>query len=133
MIVLVVALGLGGAAAGAKKKHHKKRGWRTTVTLTQTSNTRFTGQVSSKLGACIGKRVVTLFYTDPSTLQTQPLSVQRTGGKGKYAVDLTKPAFTGSYYAKVDKRKVRAQKAKQTCKAGQSRAIAVQGELPAPG
>jgi hypothetical protein len=132
LVVLAVALGLGGAAAGAKKKHQRKRGWRTTVSLTHASSTQFSGQVGSKLGACVGKRVVTLYYTDPNTLQAQPLSVQRTGGKGKYEMDLTKPAFTGSYYATVDQRKVRAQGAKQTCKAAQSRGIAVQGEPVAP-
>jgi hypothetical protein len=132
LVVFAVALGLGGAAAGAKKKHQRKRGWRTTASLTQTSSTQFTGQVGSKLGACVGKRVVTLFYTDPNTLQTQPLSVRRTGGKGKFQVDLPKPAFTGSYYAAVDQRKVRAHKAKQTCKAGQSRGFAVQGQPLAP-
>ena len=130
--MLVVALGLGTVAAGAKKKHHRNRGSRTTVSLTQTSTTQFTGRVGSKLGACVGKRVVTLYYTDPNTLQAQPLSVQRTGGKGKFKMDLTKPAFTGSYYATVDQRKVRAHKAKQTCKASQSHALAVQGQPVAP-
>jgi hypothetical protein len=132
LIVLVLALGVGGASAGAKKKHHRKRGWRTTVTLRQSSSTQFTGKVGSKLGACKGMRVVTLYYTDPNTLQTQPLSVHRTGGKGRYEVDLTKPAFTGSYYVTVDKRKVRARGAKQTCKANQSQALPVQGSPPAP-
>ena len=129
--VLVVMLGLGGAAL-AKKKHVRKRGWPTTVTLTQVSSTQFKGQVSSKLGACVPKRVVTLYYTDPVTLQTQPLSVQRTGGKGKYQVNLPKPAFTGSYYAAVAKRKVRARGTKQTCKATQSHTLAVQGASPLP-
>ena len=131
MTVLVVALGLGGAAL-AKKKHVRKRGWRTTVTLTQVSSTQFAGQVSSKLGSCVPKRVVTLYYTDPATLQTQPLSVQRTGGKGKFRVNLPRPAFTGSYYAAVAKRKVRARGAKQTCKASQSHALSVQGTPPLP-
>ncbi len=132
LIVLVLVLGTGGASAGAKKKHQRKRGWRTTVTVTQTSSTQFTGTVGSKLGACKGMRVVTLYYTDPNTLQTQPLSVHRTGGKGSYQVDLTKPAFSGSYYATVEKRKVRARGAKQTCKANQSPALPVQGTPPAP-
>jgi hypothetical protein len=130
--VLVLAFAVAGGAADAKKKHKRKRGWRTTVTLAQGSNTQFTGRVSSKLGACVSKRVVTLYYTDPNTLQTQPLSVQRSGGKGKFQVDLPKPAFTGSYHVGVDKRKVRSQKSKQTCKAGQSRSIAVQGQPLAP-
>ena len=130
--MFVIALGMATGAADAKKKHERKRGWRTTASLTQVSSTRFTGRVGSKLGGCIGKRVVTLYYTDPNTLQTQPLSVHRTGGKGKFQVDLTKPAFTGSYYAAASQRKVRAQKAKQTCKAGQSHALAVQGQPLAP-
>ena len=131
--MLVIALGMATGAADAKKKHQRKRGWRTTASLTQASSTRFIGQVTSKLGACIGNRVVTLHYTDPNTLQTQPLSVQRTGGKGKFQIDLTKPAFTGSYHVAVGQRKVRAQGAKQTCKASQSHALAVQGEPLAPG
>ncbi len=132
LIVLVLVLGAGGAGAGAKKKHHRKRSWHTTVTVTQSSSNQFTGKVASKLGACKGMRVVTLYYTDPNTLQTQPLSVHRSGGKGSYEVDLTKPAFTGSYYVTVDKRKVRARGAKQTCKANQSTALPVQGAPPAP-
>jgi hypothetical protein len=131
-LVLAIVLALTSGAADAKKKHHGKRGWRTTVTLNQVSNTQFKGKVASKLGACVGKRVVTLYYTDPNTLQSQPLSVQRTGGKGKYQLNLAKPAFTGGYYVTVDKRKVRAHGAKQTCKASQSRSLAVQGEPPIP-
>lgn len=125
-LVLVIVLAVAGGA-DAKKKHHRKHGWRTTATLTQPSSTQFAGKVGSKLKACVAKRVVTLYYTDPNTLQTQPLSVQRTGGKGKFQIDLPKPAFTGSYYVAVDKRKVRAQGQKQTCKAGQSKSLAVQG------
>ncbi|MFI5026687.1 MAG: hypothetical protein ACHQCI_08070 [Solirubrobacterales bacterium] len=132
-LVLVIALGMATVAADAKTKHHGKRGWHTSSSLSQNSSTRFTGKVSSKLGKCIAKRVVTLYYTDPSTLQTQPLSVHRTGGKGKFQIDLVKPAFTGSYYAAVAQRKVRAHGAKQTCKAGQSRTLAVQGQPLAPG
>ena len=132
LTVFFVALGLGGAVAGAKKKHKHKRNWRTSVTLTQSSTTQFTGEVSSKLGACAGNRVVTLYYTDPATLQSLPLSVRRTGGKGKFEVDLVKPAFTGAYYVIVDQRKVRAQGAKQTCKPAQSRSLAVQGQPVAP-
>jgi hypothetical protein len=131
-LVLVIALGLASGAANARKKHKHKRGTRTTVSLSQASNTQFSGQVGSKLGACIGKRVVTLVYTDPNTLQAQPLSVQRTGGKGKFQVVLPKPAYTGSYYVTVDQRKVRAQGAKQTCKSAQSHAIPVQGQPVAP-
>ncbi len=129
MLAVAVAAGV----AGARKKHQGKRGWSTTASLTQASSTRFSGRVSSTLGACVAKRVVTLYYTDPSTLQTQPLSVHRTGGKGKFQIDLAKPAFTGSYYAGVSQRKVRARGAKQTCKAGQSHALAVQGQPLAPG
>ena len=130
MLVIALTFAVGGAA-GAAKKQHKKRGNRTTVSLTQASSTRFTGTVGSRLGACVGMRAVTLYYTDPNTLQTQPLSVQRTGGKGKYEVDLPRAAFTGSYHVTVDQRKVQAKGSKETCKAAQSRSIAVVGQPPA--
>jgi hypothetical protein len=125
LTVLVVAAGIGGAAAGAKK--HKKKGkqWATKVTLAHPSNSQFTGAVSSKLSACRTSRVVILFYTDPNTQQTSPLSVQRTNGKGKYTVNLTKPTFAGEYQVGVEQRKVRAQKKKQTCKSATSPAIQV--------
>ena len=129
MLVIALALALGGPDAGAKKGP-RKRGYRTTVTLVQASSTRFTGTVGSKLGACVGRRLVRLYYTDPITLQTHPLWAQRTGGKGKFEVDLPQPASTGSYHANVDQRTVRAKGAKQNCKAAQGRSIAVVG-LPA--
>jgi hypothetical protein len=127
LTVLVVALGLGGASAGAKKKHKKKgTAWASKVTLTHPASNQFSGAVSSKLGACEGSRVVILFYTDPNNGQTSPLSVQRTDGKGKYLVVLTKDAFPGTYQAEVYQRKIRAMKAPQTCKAAQTPAVVVQ-------
>jgi hypothetical protein len=117
LLILVLALALGTPLAGAKKKHKKKgKSWASTVTLSHTAATQFTGVVGSKLAACRDSRVVTLYYTDPNTGQTQPLSVQRTDGKGGYQVDLTTPAYAGSYMVIVDKRKIRAMKAPQTCK-----------------
>lgn len=127
LTVLVVALGLGGAAAGAKKKHKKKgQSWASQVTLGHPATTQFSGAVGSKLDACRSSRVVTLFYTDPNTGQTSPLSVQRTDGKAKYQVVLTKDAFAGSYRVEVAERRIRAHKAPQTCKAAESPAITVQ-------
>src|SRR5882757_8440942 len=121
LTVLVVALGLGGAAAGAKKKHKKKgTAWDSHVTLTHPQTNQFAGEVSSKLGACEASRVVTLFYTDPNTGQTSPLSVQRTDGNGKYQVVLPRDAFFGSYQVQVALRKIRARKAPQTCKGAES-------------
>jgi hypothetical protein len=125
LTVLVVALGLGGGAAGAKKKK-KRTGWASHVTLTHPLANQFKGTVTSKLGACRGARVVTLYYTDPNTGLTSPLSVQRTAGKGGYQVLLAKDAFSGTYHVQVAKRKIRARKAKQTCKAAESPSIVVQ-------
>jgi hypothetical protein len=128
LIVLVVALGLGGASAGAKHKHkHKKKGkpWASQVTLAKSSSTQFNGVVTSKLQACRGSRVVTLFYTDPNTGQISPLSVQRTDGNGRYAVTLSTPAYPGTYHAQVAQRKVRALKKKQTCKEAASATVPV--------
>lgn|SRR5215207_4615643 len=124
LTVLVVALGLGGGAAGAKKK--KRTGWASHVTLTHPLANQFKGVVSSKLGGCEGSRVVTLFYTDPDTGLTSLLSVQRTDGKGGYQVVLTKDGFFGTYQVQVAQRKIRARKAKQTCKAAESPSIVVQ-------
>jgi hypothetical protein len=116
LTVLVVALGLGGAAAGAKKKHKRiGKSWASQVTLTTPTSTEFDGVVSSKLPACRGSRVVTVFYTDPNTSQTSPLSVQRTNNHGRYQVTLPTPAYPGTYQAEVAQRKIRALKAKQTC------------------
>jgi hypothetical protein len=126
VIVLVVALGLGGAAAGAKKKHKKKgRPWDSQITLTHPFTSQFAGHVSSKLGACEGSRVVTVFYTDPQNGLTSPLSVQRTDGKGNYVVALPKDAFFGSYQAEVAQRKIRARNAPQTCKSAKSPVVQV--------
>lgn len=126
LTVLVVALGSGGAAAGAKKKHKRKgKAWASQVTLTETSSTEFNGFVGSKLHACRSSRVVTLFYTDPNTGQTSPLSVQRTDGDGHYAVNLPTLAYPGTYQAQVAQRKIRAMKAPQKCRDATSSAITV--------
>jgi hypothetical protein len=116
LLILVLALVLGSPLAGAKKKHKKAKGWASTVTLTHLAAPQFAGVVGSKLDACRDSRVVTLYYTDPNTGQTQPLSVQRTDGHGRYQVDLTTPAYAGTYQAIVDERKIRAMKAPQICK-----------------
>jgi hypothetical protein len=127
LIVLALALGLGGALAGAKK--HKKRGFGTGVTLSHPSDREFTGRVSSKLKGCRAQRLVTLYYTDPSTFQTQPLSVQRTTKKGNYRVDLTQSAYGGSYRAQVPKvSKGRG----RLCRAGRSNVLNVGVVPPAP-
>jgi len=127
VIVLVVALALGGALAGAKKKHKKKgKAWGSQITLIHPATNQFAGKVASKLKACRGSRVVNLFYTDPFTAQTSPVSVQRTNGKGHYVVALPKDAFFGTYQAQVTKRRIRALHAPQTCKAAQSTAIVLQ-------
>src|SRR3954447_14542109 len=124
--VFVVALGLGGAAAGAKKKHKKKgTAWASHVTLGHPAANQFTGAVGSKLDACRSSRVVTLFYTDPNTGMTSPLSAQRSDGKARYEVVLPKDAFAGTYQAQVAQRKIRAHKAPQTCKVAESPAITI--------
>jgi hypothetical protein len=74
------------------------------------------GTVRSKLTACLKHRLVTVFYTDPSSGNTALLSVQRTDGKGRYQVNLTHPAFAGAYQAQAAKQRTRARKRKQTCR-----------------
>ena len=125
LLIAVLALGLGAAAAGAKKKHKKIRTWGSSVTLTRSADQQFTGVVGSKLKACRNSRVITVYYTDPNTGQTQPVSVQRTDSKGHYRVDLPTPPYAGGYQAIVDKQRVRAMKAKQTCKGATSTALTV--------
>ena len=125
LVVLAVAAGLGGAVAGAKKKHKHRKGWASQVTLAQPASREFTGKVSSKLKACRGARVVTVTYTDPNNGLSWPLSVQRTGGKGRYEADLPKDAYSGTYRAQVAKRKVRALGHKQMCKFAQSSILVI--------
>ena len=126
LTVLAVALGLGGVGAGAKKKKRKGKAWASKVTLTHPASNRFSGTVSSTLGACEPSRVVVLFYTDPINGQTWPLSVQRTDGKGRYQVVLVKDAFPGQYQLEVFKRRIRAMKRPQTCQSAVSPAVTVQ-------
>jgi hypothetical protein len=126
LVVVALALSVGGTGVGATKKHKKKgQKWASHVTLAHPSSTTFTGKVTSKLRACRGSRVVTLFYADPNNGLISPLSVQRTNGKGGYQVTLTTPAYAGTYHAQVSKRKIRAMKAPQTCKAAQSATVGV--------
>lgn len=125
MVVAVLALGLGGAIAGAKKHKKKRHFWASQITLSHPSNTQFEGRASSKLAPCRAERVVTIYYTDPVTGQTQSLSVQRTDGKGRYTVNLTQAAYPGTYYAQISQEKIRALKAPQTCKGAQSKSVGV--------
>src|SRR5215208_7638099 len=113
LVVVALALPFGGAGAGAKKHKKTRHKWRSHVTLAHPSSTVFNGKVTSKLKACRGSRVVTLFYTDPNNGLTSPLSVQRTNGKGRYKMTLTTAAYAGTYHAEVSKRKIRAMKARQ--------------------
>jgi hypothetical protein len=122
--VAVLAIGLSTAPAGAGKKR-KGKAWASGITLVHATSTEFSGRVSSNLKACRGQRLVTVFYTDPVTGQTLPLSVQRTDKQGGYLVILPKPAFAGTYYAEVSQQKIRALKAKQACRAGRSATVAV--------
>ncbi len=126
-MILMLALALGSPLAGAKKKRKKRHGqsWDSSVTLTRAADQQFAGVVGSKLDACRASRVVTLYYTDPSTGQTQPLSVQRTDGLGHYQVDLPTPPYAGGYQAIVDEQQVRAMKATQTCKGAASSVLPV--------
>ena len=115
LLVVALTLAVGAAVAGAKKKKKKPKRWDSTITLTHPATTQFVGVVGSKQKACRGSRVVTLYYTDPNTGDTRPLSVQRTDDKGHYQVDLTTPAYPGAYKAIVDERSVKVDKKKQIC------------------
>ena len=126
LAVAVLAIGLSAAVAGAKKKHKKKvRKWDSGVTLTHPSNNVFSGVVSSKLDACRKNREVVLYYTDPITFQTQPLSVQHTDGNGRYEVDLASAAYPGTYQAQLIKQRIKAMHAPQDCRGAQSASFTV--------
>jgi hypothetical protein len=121
ILVTLLVLSLAGSVAGAKKKHkNKARKWDSQVTLTHPSSTQFTGVVSSKLDACRDARLVGVYYTDPVTGQTQPISVQRTNSKGHYQVTLSAPAYGGTYQTQLIAQRIRAMKAPQICKGAES-------------
>jgi hypothetical protein len=126
VIVAVLVLGLAAPLTTAEaKKKRKGKSWPSEITLSHPAATQFNGTVESKLDACRAQRLVTVYYTDPQTGQTLPLSVQRTDKDGRYAVSLTMPAYPGSYRAEVSEQKVRAMKAKQTCKGAQSLSVSL--------
>ena len=122
LLAAVVVLALAATASGAKRGGTK-------VTLTHPNNSRFAGRVKSNRKVCRTQRLVTLYYTDPFTGQRQPLSVQRTKGKGRYRVDLPQPAYGGRYQARVTKVTKRGRK---VCRGGRSRVLTVIGVPPSP-
>jgi hypothetical protein len=135
--VLVLALAAGVAAganaspapdffSGWKKQRKRERVWASDVTLSHPSGTAFVGTVSSKLDACRYTRLVTVYYTDPVTAQTQPLSVQRTDRDGRYRVSLSAAAYPGTYRAIVTEEHIRALKAPQKCNAATSPTVSVE-------
>jgi hypothetical protein len=131
LAVAVLAVGLSTAPAGGAKKR-KGKAWASeitlvhaAITLVHAASTQFSGRVSSNLKACRAQRLVTVFYTDSGTGQTLPLSVQRTDKQGGYLVSLPKPAFAGTYHAEVTQQKIRALRARQTCRAARSATVAV--------
>ncbi len=121
LIVAALALGLGSVVADAK---HKRKGhaWGSKITLQHPSAQTFTGTVKSKFAACRQGRLVKVIYTDP-TGSSALLSVQRTNRKGRYEVDLTQPAFSGTYQAVAAHERIRAQKRPQTCKKATSKTV----------
>ncbi len=128
LLLVVLAFCVCGGLAAAKNRH-KKRGYATQVTLAHPSDSRFTGTVSSKLKACRSQRLVTVYYTDPFTGQIQPVSVQRTGKAGKYHVELSHPAYGGTYQAKAPKVSKRGTR---LCRAGVSSVLTVPAVPPVP-
>ena len=131
VVALVVAVGAGVATA-KKKKHKKKRGgaWASQVTLSLPTITHFEGTVTSRLRDCRSQRLVTVYYTEPSTGQVLPLSVQRTNSTGRYAFDLPKPAYPGAYRAVLIQERIKPKDVPQTCKGAESLAFTVSGSGP---
>jgi hypothetical protein len=133
LLVVALALAVGGSLAAAKKKKkHKPKGgtWASQVTLTLPTITHFEGTVSSELDACRGQRLVTVYYKDPNSENYLPLSVQRTDNDGRYAFDLPKPAYPGTYQAQLEEQRVHARKASQMCQGAPSVGIVVSGSGP---
>ena len=135
VLLLVVALvvTVGAGIAGAKKKKHKKKKggtWASQVTLSLPTPTHFEGTVTSQLRNCRGQRLVTVYYTEPSTGQVLALSVQRTDSAGRYAFDLPSAAYPGAYQAVLIQERIKPKDVPQTCKGAQSLAFTVSGSGP---
>jgi Na+-translocating ferredoxin:NAD+ oxidoreductase RnfG subunit len=128
VVALVLAIGVGVAGA-KKKKHKKKKGgtWASQVTLTLPTATHFEGTVTSQLRNCRGQRLVTVYYTEPSTGQVLALSVQRTNSDGRYAFDVPSPAYAGTYKAVLIDERIKPKDVPQTCKGAESLPITVGG------
>ena len=129
ILAMAIALAIGLLASpGAAKKRHRQKGtlWRSTVTLRHATPTQFSGTVGSKLAACRKARLVAIYYTDPTTGWTQPLSVQRADGDGQYRVSLAAPAYVGSYQAIIIEQRIRADHAPQRCKQAKSDPLEIQ-------
>jgi hypothetical protein len=124
IVVVVVAVLVATPVAGAKK-HKKVRAWGSKVTLAVASSSQFKGRVSSKLKACRNQRVVNLYFDDPSGAPTVPVGVARTNKKGNYVISVAAPAFSGTYHAELNARKIRAMKRPQKCKAATSPRVTV--------
>ena len=126
ILAVAIALAMGLVVApGSAKKRHKPTGtrWASSVTLGHPSPTEFSGHVGSKLAACRRARLVAVYYTDPTTGWTQPLSVQRAARDGRYQVSLAAPAYAGSYQAVIVKQRI---SGPQTCKQARSSPVNVQ-------
>jgi hypothetical protein len=109
-----------------EEKEEARAPWDSQITLVHPASTQFSGTVGSNLAACRYARLVTVFYTDPSTGQTQPLSVQRTDKDGRYLVSLPAPAYPGGYRATVAEAHIRAKKAPHLCKAAVSGTVSLE-------
>ena len=123
LVACALATMLAIPATNAAKR--KVRGWASKVTLTHPAPTQFVGRVSSKLRACRAGRLVSVHYTDPGTGDTSLLSVQRTGKKARYTVDLASPAYAGRYQAVIDRARVRALQRPQKCRGDQTPLLTV--------
>jgi hypothetical protein len=132
LLVVALVLAVGAGLAGAKKKKKKKKvaSYASQVTLTLPTATHLEGVVSSKLVACRNQRLVTVYYTEPSTGQVLPLSVQRTNSSGGYAFDLPKPAYAGTYQAVLIQERIKPKDVPYDCLGAQSPALAVSGSGP---
>jgi hypothetical protein len=114
VVLMIIALVLGGAdVADAKKKHKKKKKGNevpTTLVVESAQGTHITGTVESTRSGCIGDRKVNV------TRNNQPVAAAESDSEGQWLTTTGGTIAEGDVIiAKVDEVKVKSKKKKITC------------------